>query len=64
MDNYCLNFETFQNLDADPSDLADTIRTLPGSADAFTDPLWIERIVTYGPSAASAESVSVIVNWA
>ena len=50
-----LNFETFQNLDADP---ADTIRTVTDPADA----LRIERID--GPSVASAESVSVCVTGA
>ena len=45
--------------------LVDMIRTLlPCSADAFTDPLRIERIGTYGPSVASAESVFVFVNEA
>ena len=32
MDAFNLNFETFQNLDADP---ADTIRTVANSADAI-----------------------------
>ena len=49
----------FQNLDADPSDFADTTRTVPDSVDAFTDPIRIERIDTHGPSVASAESVFV-----
>ena len=67
MDHYSffyLNFETFQNLDADPSVLADTIRTVPDSADAFTYPIRIEWIDTHRPSVASAESVSVFVNGA
>ena len=44
----------------DASDFVDTIRTVPGSADAFMDPLRIQRIDTYGPSIASSESVSVL----
>ena len=55
-----LNFEIFQNFYADPSDLADTIRTVPD----FPDPRRIERIDTHGPSVASTESVSVVVNGA
>ena len=58
--NLRLNFETFQNFDADPSDLADTMRTVPD----FTDPIQIERIDTHRPSVVSAKSVSVVVNGA
>ena len=59
-----LNCETFQKLNADPSDLADTIPSVPGSADSFMGPSRIERIDTYGPSVAFTESVSVYVNAA
>ena len=55
-----LNFETFQNFDADPSDVADTMRRVPD----FTDPIQIELIDTHRPSVASAKSVSVVVNEA
>ena len=54
-----LNFETFQNLDPDTSDLKDTIRAIPDSEDTFTDPLRIERIDTYGSFVASTECVRV-----
>ena len=47
-----------------PSDLADTIWTVPGLADAFTGPLQIERIDTCGPSVAFTDSVSVFMNGA
>ena len=59
-----LNFEIFQNMYADTSDLADTTRTIPDSADAFTNPIRIEGIDTHGPSVTTAKFVSLFVNGA
>ena len=48
----------------DTSDLADTTRIIPDSADTFTNPIRIEGIDTHGPSVTSAKFVSVFVNVA
>ena len=59
-----LNFGSFKNLDADPSNLVDKIQTELGSADSYTDTLRIEQTDAYGPSVASADPYLCLNNGA
>ena len=54
-----LNFETFQNLDADPVDAADTIRTVTDSADAIRT--ITDRTDRYGRAIRSIRRIRICV---
>ena len=53
------NYETFQNLDADPADPADTIRTVTDSADAIRT--ITDRTDRYGLTIRSIRRIRICV---